>query len=153
MKFAEIICLEAVHAGLTSEDKPAVIAELVGCLVKAGAVRAADQDGIVSAILKREELGSTGIGHGVAVPHTKHPCVERLFATVGVSVGGVDFDSLDGEKVQLFFLLVSPPDQRAEHLKALEYISKHLHNETFRRFLKQSRTAEEIRQVLEEFDQ
>jgi PTS system fructose-specific IIA component/PTS system nitrogen regulatory IIA component len=130
-----------------------VIAELVGSLVTAGAIQASDQEGIVSAILKREELGSTGIGHGVAVPHTKHPCVERLYATVGVSVGGVDFDSLDGEKVQLFFLLVSPPDQRAEHLKALEYISKHLHNETFRRFLKQSRTSDEIRQVLEEFDQ
>lgn len=153
MKFADIICVGALHAGLASEDKPSVIAELVGSLVTAGAIQASDQEGIVSAILKREELGSTGIGHGVAVPHTKHPCVERLYATVGVSVGGVDFDSLDGEKVQLFFLLVSPPDQRAEHLKALEYISKHLHNETFRRFLKQSRTSDEIRQVLEEFDQ
>jgi len=152
MKFADIICFEAVQAGLTADDKPSVIAELVGCLVKAGAVQASDQEGIVSAIMKREELGSTGIGHGVEVPHTKHPCIGRLFATVGISFTGVDFDSLDGEKVQLFFLLVSPPDQRAEHLKALEYISRHLHNETFRRFLKESRTIEEIRGVLEEFD-
>jgi len=152
MKFADIICFEAVKAGLTAEDKPSVVAELVACLVEAGAVQSPDHDGIVNAIMKREELGSTGIGKGVAVPHTKHPCVTRLFATVGVSFGGVDFDSLDGEKVHLFFLLVSPPDQRAEHLKALEYISKHLHNETFRTFLKQARTAGEIRQALEEFD-
>ena len=65
----------------------------------------ADQEeSVVAAILKREELGSTGIGNGVAVPHTKHPSVEKLVGTVAVSVEGVDFKSLDGEKVQLFFL-------------------------------------------------
>jgi PTS system fructose-specific IIA component/PTS system nitrogen regulatory IIA component len=71
---------------------------------------------------------------------------------VGVSAEGVDFESLDGEKVQLFFMLISPPDRPGDHLKALENISKQLQDATFCRFLKQSRTSEDIQQVLEEAD-
>ena len=112
----------------------------------------ADIDGIVAAIMKREELGSTGIGRGVAVPHTKHASVERLVGTVGVSVEGVDFNSLDGDKVQLFFLLVSPPDRPGDHLRALENISRQLRDDTFCRFLKQARSAHDIQQLLEEAD-
>ena len=72
---------------------------LVGSLVSAGQVKEEDHDSIVEAIMKREELGSTGIGRGVAVPHTKHSSVESLIGTVGVSAEGVEFDSLDGEPV------------------------------------------------------
>ena len=109
-------------------------------------------ESIVKAILKREELGSTGIGRGVAVPHTKHPSVNRLVGTVAVSQEGVDFDSLDGEKVQLFFLLISPPDRPGDHLRALENISRQLRNDTFCRFLKQAKSPDEIKQLLEEAD-
>ena len=106
----------------------------------------------IKAITKREELGSTGIGRGVAVPHTKHPSVDKLVGTVGVSIDGVDFKSLDGEKVHLFFLLISPPDRPGDHLRALENISRQLRDDTFCRFLKQSKTAEDIWQLLEEAD-
>lgn len=153
MKFADFICFDAIQTQLQATDKPSVIGELVGSLAKAGAIKAEDVEGIVKAIMKREELGSTGIGQGVAVPHTKHPSVDRLFATVGVSASGVDFDSLDGENVHLFFLLVSPPDRPGDHLRALEYISQQLRDLTFRRFLKQSATPTDIRHVLEEADQ
>ena len=95
-------------------------------LIDAGEIKADDKKSIVQAILKREELGSTGIGRGVAVPHTKHPSAEQLTGTVGVSADGVDFNSLDGGKVQLFFLLVSPPDLPQDHLRALENISRQL---------------------------
>ena len=88
-----------------------------------GKVDADEFESIVKAILKREELGSTGIGRGVAVPHTKHPSVDRLVGTVAVSPTGVDFASLDGEMVHLFFLLISPPDRPGDHLRAL---GKHL---------------------------
>ena len=108
--------------------------------------------GIVAAIMKREELGSTGIGRGVAVPHTKHASVERLVGTVGVSSEGVDFNSLDGDKVHLLFLLVSPPDRPGDHLRALENISRQLRDDTFCRFLKQARSAQDIRQLLDEAD-
>ena len=152
MKFADFVNVEAIRADLTAEDKEAVIQELVRALIDANAIRNEDQGSIVKAILKREELGSTGIGRGVAVPHTKHPSVGQLVGTVGVSSEGVDFNSLDGEKVQLFFLLISPPDRPGDHLRALENISRQLRDDTFCRFLKQSKTAEDIQQLLEEAD-
>ena len=97
MKFADFVCVEAIRAELESVDKPSAIEELVSALVQAGAIPAAERDGIVKAIMKREELGSTGIGRGIAVPHTKHSSVDRLIGTVGVCCDGIDFISLDGE--------------------------------------------------------
>ncbi len=152
MKFADFICGEAISAHLAADDKEAVVAEIVQSLVKAGKISEDDQGGIIGAVMKREELGSTGIGRGVAVPHTKHVSVEKLVGTVAISEAGVDFDSLDGDKVQLFFLLISPPDRPGDHLRALENISRQLRDDTFCRFLKQSKTAKDIQQLLEEAD-
>ena len=152
MKFNDFVNVSAIRAELTAYDKESVLRELVAALVEAGAIAEAEQDSIVAAIMKREELGSTGIGRGVAVPHTKHASVDRLVGTVGVSSEGVDFKSLDGEKVQLFFLLISPPDRPGDHLRALENISRQLRDDTFCRFLKQSKTPEDIQQLLEEAD-
>jgi PTS system fructose-specific IIA component/PTS system nitrogen regulatory IIA component len=152
MKFADFINVASIKADLAAEDKPEVIREMVESLAQAGAISPGDVESIIAAILKREELGSTGIGRGVAVPHTKHPGVERLVGTVGVSVEGVDFNSLDGDKVHLLFLLISPPDRPGDHLRALENISRQLRDETFCRFLKQARTAQDIQQLLEEAD-
>ena len=152
MKFSDFVSGKAIRADLRSADKASVIGELVESLLVAGEIKAADKDDIVKAILKREELGSTGIGRGIAVPHTKHPSVNKLIGTVGVSTNGVEFESLDGEKVQLFFLLVSPPDRPGDHLRALENISRQLRDETFCRFLKQSKTSDDILQLLNEAD-
>ena len=152
MKFSDFVSTKSICASLQSHDKESVITELVDSLLNAGDIKAGDREDIIKAILKREELGSTGIGRGIAVPHTKHPSVDQLVGTVGVSVDGLDFDSLDGEKVQLFFLLVSPPDRPGDHLRALENISRQLRDDTFCRFLKQSKNTEDIMQLLEEAD-
>lgn len=153
MKFADFVCSAAIRPQLQSDDKDSVITELVEALVEAGEITAADKAEIIEAVMKREELGSTGIGRGVAVPHTKHAVVDKLVGTVGVSADGIDFNSLDGENVQLFFLLVSPPDRPGDHLRALENITRHLReNEMFLKFLKQSKSAEDIQQLLEEAD-
>jgi fructose-specific phosphotransferase system IIA component len=152
MKFCDFVQLKAIKPELTANNKEAVIREMVTTLVDSGQLGADEQESIVEAILKREELGSTGIGRGIAVPHTKHPSVSSPVGAVGISPGGVDFQSLDGEQVQLFFMLVSPPDQPSDHLRALENISKQLQDETFCRFLKQSKTAADIQQILEEAD-
>jgi len=152
MKFADFVSPEAIRAQLTATDKEGAIREMVQALLDAGRIRADELESIVKAILKREELGSTGIGRGVAVPHTKHPSVDRLVGTVAVSSPGVDFASLDGETVQLFFLLISPPDCPGDHLRALENISRQLRDDTFCRFLKQAKSAEEIQQLLDEAD-
>jgi len=152
MKFSDFINVSSIKSDMGAFDKPAVIRELVESLSRSGAFAADQVEGIVTAIMKREDLGSTGIGRGVAVPHTKHASVERLVGTVGISNEGVDFNSLDGDKVHLLFLLVSPPDRPGDHLRALENISRQLRDDTFCRFLKQARTAQDIQQLLEEAD-
>ena len=152
MKFADFVSSGAIKADLTADDKEGVIREMVGALYEADKIGSDDVESIVKAILKREELGSTGIGRGVAVPHTKHPSVQRLVGTVAVSSDGIDFNSLDGEKVNLFFLLVSPPDRPGDHLRALENISRQLRDDTFCKFLKQAKSADDIRQLLDEAD-
>ncbi|MFP6669085.1 MAG: PTS sugar transporter subunit IIA [Pirellulales bacterium] len=152
MKFADFVSSTAIRPDLAAEDKDEVIREMAASLVEAGELPESELESIVKAILKREELGSTGIGRGIAVPHTKHPSVEKLVGTVALSTEGVDFKSLDGEKVQLFFLLISPPDRPGDHLRALENISRQLRDDTFCRFLKQSKSADDISQLLEEAD-
>ena len=152
MKFADFVSRDAIKADLSADDKEGVIREMVQALLAAHKVPAEEFESIIKAILKREELGSTGIGRGVAVPHTKHPSVERLVGTVAVSSEGVDFNSLDGEKVHLFFLLISPPDRPGDHLRALENVSRQLRDETFCRFLKQAKNAEDIVNLLDEAD-
>lgn len=152
MKFADFVSREAIRADLAASDKEGAIREVATALLEGGKIQPAEFEGIVKAILKREELGSTGIGRGVAVPHTKHASVERLVGAVAVSHEGVDFNSLDGEKVNLLFLLISPPDRPGDHLRALENVSRQLRDESFCRFLKHAKTVEEILQLLDEAD-
>lgn len=152
MKFADFICRDAVLVKLAASDKEGAVREMVQALCKAGKIEKDQYESIVKAILKREELGSTGIGRGVAVPHTKHASVDRLVGSVAVSPEGVDFASLDGEAVHLFFLLISPLDRPGDHLRALENISRQLRDDTFCRFLKQAKTAQDIQTLLDEAD-
>ena len=152
MKFSKFIDVNAISADLMAEDKEGVIRELVDSLAAAGAIKDDEKDDIVEAVMKREELGSTGIGRGVAVPHTKHASVDRLVGTVGISRKGVDFNSLDGEKVMIFFLLVSPPDRPTDHLRALENTSRQLREDMFCKFLVQAKNVDDIKQLLEEAD-
>lgn len=153
MKFADFVSREAIRAELQAGEKEAVIREMVTALLEANKVDQEQYESIVRAILKREELGSTGIGRGVAVPHTKHPSVDELVGAVAVSSRGVEFDALDGDKVYLLFLLISPPDRPGDHLRALENISRQLRNDDFCRFLKQSKNSDDVWQLLEEADQ
>ncbi len=152
MKFSDFVAADAIRSHVDARTKEGVIREMAQSLVDAGSIAAGDLESIVKAIMKREDLGSTGIGRGVAVPHTKHPSVSRLVGTVAVSHDGVNFESLDGEPVQLFFLLVSPPDRPGDHLRALENISRQLRDETFCRHLKSAKGPVYIQHLLEEAD-
>lgn len=152
MKLNEFVISDAIIPDLQAASKEDAIRAMVSSLKSTGVIPEADEEGIVSAILKREELGSTGIGNGVAVPHTKHPSVDRLVATVALSKTGVDFASLDGEDVFILFLLVSPPDRPGDHLRGLENISRHLRDQTFCSFLRQSNTKKDIIELLDEAD-
>jgi PTS system fructose-specific IIA component/PTS system nitrogen regulatory IIA component len=152
MKLSDFVVPDAIIPDVKVTSKDAAIRAMVASLKQCGRIKAEDEESIVAAILKREELGSTGIGNGVAVPHTKHPSVDKLIATVALSREGVDFASLDGESVFIMFLLVSPPDRPGDHLRGLENISRHLRNQNFCNFLKQSKTREEVVDLLHEAD-
>jgi len=152
MKFGDFVSSEAIRAQLTADDKESAIREMIGALLAADRISADEVESIVKAILKREELGSTGIGRGVAVPHTKHASVDSLICTVAISRGGLDFASLDGEDVYILFLLVSPPDRPGDHLRGLETITRHLKNDDFCRFLRQSSTQAQVWDLLTEAD-
>ena len=152
MKLCEFVVPAAIVPDLEAPTKEAAIRGLVASLKNAGSIPASEEEGIVTAILKREELGSTGIGNGVAVPHTKHACIDKLVATVAIAKDGVDFASLDGEPVHILFLLVSPPDRPGDHLRGLENISRHLRNQNFCKFLRQSKSREAVLELLQEAD-
>ncbi|WP_152052857.1 PTS sugar transporter subunit IIA [Tautonia marina] len=153
MKLSDFVVRDAVIVDLQATTKEEAIREIVSGLRDAGRLSESDLESVTRAILNREELGSTGIGQGVAVPHTRHPMVDRLIGTVALSSKGVEFAALDGEPVDILFLLVSPPNQPGDHLRALENISRHLKDEQFVRFLRQARSREQILDVLDEADQ
>ena len=103
-------------------------------------------------ILKREKNGSTGFGKGVAVPHVKHPDIERMVAAVGVSQRGVEFNALDKQPVFSVFMLISPADKPDQHLHAMESIFANLQNDQFRKFLRQASSRDEVVELLHEAD-
>jgi nitrogen PTS system EIIA component len=129
--------------------KEAVVREMVGALHAAGHFRAGDVDEIVKAVLRREDLGTTGIGRHIAIPHSRHAAVDRLIGTLALSRDGLTFDSLDGEPVYVFVLLVSPQDRPGDHLRALEAVVRTMRNDEFVRQLRACQTREEIWALLE----
>lgn len=153
MKLTDIVAADAVITNLKATTKDEAIREIVNSLRAAGKVAAEHTEAIISAIMKREELGSTGIGRGVAVPHTKHGSVDSIVATVALSEQGLDFAALDGEVVHILFLLISPPDRPGEHLRGLETITRHLKSDDFCSFMRQSKTAEQVIDLLKEGDE
>jgi PTS system fructose-specific IIA component/PTS system nitrogen regulatory IIA component len=152
MRMSDFVVREAVLPNLAASSKEGVIREMVESLRTSGHVKGSEQENIIKAILKREQLGSTGIGRGVAIPHTKHESVDRLIGTVAVSHQGVPFESLDSEPVFIFVLLISPQDRPGEHLRALENVTRNLRDDMFCRFLRQSTTREAIWELLTEVD-
>jgi PTS system nitrogen regulatory IIA component len=152
MKLSDFVVREAIVVDLQATGKEDAIREIVGSLNLAGKLAAGDIESVARAILGREELGSTGIGQGVAVPHTRHPTVDRLIGTVALSRRGVEFAALDGDPVDIVFLLISPPNQPGDHLRALENISRHLKDERFVSFLRQAKTREHVTELLDEAD-
>src|SRR5262245_28664415 len=118
MRMSDFVVKDAIVSDLKAGTKEEVIREMVESLRAAGYFKGGELEDVVKAVLKRELLGSTGIGRGVAIPHTKHTTAERLIGTVAVSRTGVAFDSLDGEPVYIFVLLISPQDRPGDHLRA-----------------------------------
>lgn len=148
MRMSDFVVRESISSALNATTKEGVIREMVDNLRQAGYFSGNESEEIVRAIQKRELLGSTGIGRGVAIPHTKHPSVDRLIGTIAVSRGGVPFDSLDGEPVHVFVMLISPQERPGDHLRALENVSRSLRDDQFVRSLRQASSPQQIWELL-----
>ncbi len=153
MKLKDFIVSDAIIPSLKSSARDAAIRELVEALASAGALPGDSVNDVVAAVIKREQIGSTGFGKGVAVPHVKHPKVKKMSAALGRSASGIDFAALDHQPVYSVFLLLSPENQPEQHLQAMNILFTNLQKDTFRRFLKQSDSKEKIVDLLDEADQ
>lgn len=153
MKLADFVCFEATIPELQARDRDGVMKELISLLDEAGRLGTAKSAEIEREVIKREKEASTGMGKGVAVPHVKHKAVENVVAAIGLSGAGIDFSSLDKQPVYSVILLVSPAENPDRHLQAMESVFAHLQREKFRRFLRQCRTPEQIRDLILEADE
>jgi nitrogen PTS system EIIA component len=146
MKIMDFLKEKAIVADLKSTNKEGIIREMIDFLFEAQAIK--DKDKLVKILLEREALGSTGIGQGVAIPHGKCASVKELVAAFGISRNGVNYDSLDGEPVYIFFLLVAPEDSAGPHLKALARISRLLKDKYFRDTLRGAPDVKSLIKIL-----
>ena len=153
MKLRDFIVSDAIVSDLTSSDRDSALRELVTALAKAGAITEDAVDPLVTALIKREQNGSTGFGKGVAVPHVKHAAVQKMVGTIGRSSAGLDFAALDHQPVYSIVLLLSPENQPQQHLQAMNIVFSNLQKDMFRRFLRQSDTQQAIVELLDEADQ
>ena len=141
MLLSELLSADRVKVPLGSRTKNDVLRELVELVA---ARHGADAAPILASVQEREQVLSTGIGGGVAIPHGKTPAIASLVMAAGVSRDPIDFDALDGKPVQLFFLLVGPESAAGAHVKALSRISRLLRRDQFRAALVAAPTPEEF---------
>ena len=144
MRMSHFVVRDACSPALAGTAREAVVRELVHGLHAAGSLPAADLEDIVRAVLRREQLGSTGIGRGIAIPHSRYASVSQLVGAVGLSKapGKVPFDSIDGDPVDIFVLLISPQDRPGDHLRALENVVQTMKDDAFTAALRACTTRE-----------
>ena len=150
VKIMDFLNPKAISVDLKSRDKQSAIKELADLLSTAGEVK--NKEELIRILMDRETLGSTGIGQGVGIPHGKSPRVKKLVAALGISKQGVDFESLDGEPVYIFFLLVAPSVSAGPHLKALARISRLLKDKYVRDALRKSADIKGVLKLIKEED-
>jgi len=143
---ADYIKADTINLDLESENKNAVIRELYGNLKKTDLIK--DEEKGISDIFAREEMGSTGIGKGVALPHAKTEAVDELIITFGISRNGITYDSLDNEKVNIFFMFLCPKDKTQEYLKVLARISRLIKGKKFIENLLKAASNKEVVEII-----
>jgi PTS system nitrogen regulatory IIA component len=150
VKIMDILVKDAVILDLASGTKVEVLQEMSSAI--SVAIPSIKSERLLEVLIEREELQSTGIGEGVAIPHGKMPGLDRLIASFARSSEGVDFSSIDGQSTQLFFLLVVPEHSGGQHLKALARISRFFRDADFRKKLADAQSRDDIHRAIEEED-
>ena len=126
---ADYIKADTINLNLESKNKSAIIKELYNNLKKTNLIK--DEELGLNDIFAREEMGSTGIGKKIALPHAKTKAVDELIATFGISRNGIDYESLDNENVNIFFMFLCPEEKTQEYLKVLARISRLIRDDKF----------------------
>ncbi len=152
MLFKDLVANESIIGSLVSNTRNEVLAEMVDKLIKVGEIPADSREGILGALIEREEITSTGLGQGIAIPHAKHPTINKMIGLIARSKEGVDYDALDGKPVHLFVMLLSSQELIQQHLESLAYVAKNLNDPIFRSFILNAREEKEIVALLEEAD-
>ncbi|MBI9088259.1 MAG: PTS sugar transporter subunit IIA [Desulfobacterium sp.] len=150
MKLSDILPRGAIIPNLSSSDKKGVLEELAASVAP---LAQTGSDEIVRVLLEREQLGSTGIGGGIGIPHGKLASVQSIVVGFGLSRKGVEFDSLDNKPVHIFFLLITPENSTGSHLKVLAQISKLLKKDHFKESLIKAESIDEIQEIIHEIDE
>jgi fructose-specific phosphotransferase system IIA component len=150
MKINELISKELVLMHLNASTKEEVIKELAMALHDDG--RIYDLDEFVKAVIEREQLSSTGVGYGIAIPHAKSKAVKVPSLVFGRHTKGIDYDSLDGEVSDLFFLIAAPQGGENLHLQTLAKLSRKLMNEDFREALRNANSIEALLETMNQMD-
>ena len=153
MRLQDVFTKENIIFELTATQKGETIRELIGRLCETGSLAQDNAADAERAIVRREELGSTGIGKVVAVPHAKHPGVKGVTGVLGRSTEGIAFESLDGQPVHLVFLLISSPDAVEPHLAALRKVTALLKDNDLCAFLQRAKNGAELMDLLQEADE
>lgn len=148
MKIRDLLAAESIQLGGAAGGKEDVLNQMVNLMAKSGKIR--DIEVYRKGVFAREEEGTTGIGEGIAIPHCKSDAVERPGLAAMVVKDGVDFDSLDGEKVSLIFLIAAPNTEDNVHLDVLSRLSVMLMDENFTTSLRNAKTVEEFLKVIDE---
>jgi len=148
MKIAELLHPAAINDDLQATGKNEVLEELTDSIM--AVEEGLDRSEVIRVLQERENLGSTGIGDSVAIPHGKLRDIDRLLLSFGRSRKGVDFDSMDGKPAHLFFLLIAPEESVGIHLKTLARISKLLKDSSVRNKLMEAEDGGEIYRIIVE---
>ena len=151
MNLLDILTPDCVKVPLESADKQAVIDELVDLLAAHGKV--SDPAALKEAVWAREQTRTTGIGHGLAIPHGKCGGIGELVMAIGRPERPLDFAAIDAQPVRLVVLLASPPDRTSDHIQALARISRLMTMEEFRNEIYEAESAERIFELFNEQEQ
>jgi len=150
MRLTDILQPDCVKVPLEAQAKQQAIYELVDLL--ASKVNIGQPEQLKEAVWQREAARTTGIGHGIAIPHGKSAGCPRLAMAIGVATPAMEFGAVDGRPVQIIILLASPPDQTGPHIQALARISRMLTDDRFRAAIKQAPTAAEVHRLISEHE-
>ncbi len=150
VKLSQIIPRKAILLNVKAANKKGVIQELVTALKKASPGESLSVKQLVDAVMKREKVGSTGVGSGIAIPHAKHDSIEGIIGAFGRVPGGLDFDSVDGAPVELVFLLLASPKKNDAYLKLLRGTMGAIKQPHFCNFLRKAKTAKDIVEIFKD---